>query len=110
MKNILAQKRITEDLGFPLTVVIEVGDFEISGRHRTYETEYGEVPKEQTHTIQLQRDLALDYLFEVITHEVYHLFYSLRPHIKVDEETETTVYGQLVRHAYNVYLEDIAND
>ncbi len=103
--NTYTEKRITDDLGFCLTVIVEVGPFPTSGAHRTYETVYGDVPKDQTHTIQLQSGLATDYLFEVITHEVYHLFYSIRPLITVDEETEVTVYGQLVKHVYNIYLQ-----
>lgn len=97
-----------DDLGFPLIVSIEIGDFEHSGTHRTTETIVGKrrlVPADAPHTIQLQHGLDPLYLTEVISHEVYHLFYSVRHLITVDEEEQATIFGQLVKHIHEAYQE-----
>ena len=106
-KMTTTNKLTTDSLGFPLTVQIEIGDFENSGTHRTYyETDSGLVGADALHRIQLQRGLEHGYLVEVVAHEVYHLFYSIRHLIAVDEETEAEVFGELVRRVYERYGEE----
>ena len=97
-------KLITDSLGFALTVSIEVCDISPnSGTHRVFENvDTGRVPADALHTLKIQRGLSMPYLAEVIAHEVYHLFYSVRHLISVDEETEAEVFGQLVRHVHEV--------
>jgi hypothetical protein len=89
----------TDSLGFPLKVRILVGDFEKDGRHVAYENETGEVAPDCEHRIEIRDGLSDAYLAEVVSHEVYHLFYSIRRLITVDEETESQVFGQLVNRA-----------
>lgn len=92
---------VTGMLGFELTVKITVGELAVSGRHKSYEDEHGNAVEGEVHEITLAEGLEPDYLLEVVAHEVYHLFYSVRPFIKVGEEEEATVFGQLVKHIYN---------
>ena len=91
---------VTDGLGFKLTVVLHLGDYEFSGQHRSFEDEEGAIIIELPHEIRIQRGLAEHELHEVIAHEVYHLFYSLRKIIQVPEEQETEVFGELVRHVH----------
>ena len=69
------------------------------GRHKTYEQD-GRVTPDVGHKIIINSNLQGDELAEVIAHEAYHLFYSVRPLITVDEETEAEVFGQLVKHIH----------
>jgi hypothetical protein len=94
-------KLVTDSLGFRLEVSIII-DTEMTGRgrHKTYEPEGGKVPPDAPHEIWLNSNLAGAELAEVIAHEVYHLFYSVRHLIAVDEETEAEVFGQLVSHLH----------
>lgn len=70
----------------------------------------GLVSADAPHTIQLQRGLDPLYLTEVISHEVYHLFYSVRHLITVDEEEQATIFGQLVKHIHEIYKQDMTKD
>ena len=97
-----SEEIVTDALGFRLEVAISVGDFPRGGRHRTYEAEDGRVPGDAPHAIQISKDLTHEDLHEVIGHEAYHLFYSIRHLITVDEETEAEVFGQLLRRAHAV--------
>lgn len=93
---------ITDSLGFQLTVEIYVDAFEHLGQHNTHQDEFGKVPPDAVHRIEIQQGLSSETLNEVIPHEVYHMFYSIRPLITVDEETEAEVFGQLVKHIHNL--------
>lgn len=96
---------INDSLGFQLRVTMVVKEFEDSitrGQHRTYECD-GKVQDGQDHYIELRRGLMGAERSEVIAHEVYHVFYSVRHLITVDEETEALIFGQLVKHAHVFY-------
>lgn len=94
----MADKITTDELGFPLTVTITVGDFENYGRHRTYAGEDGEtVIRDEEHFIEIKYGLSNDELVNVAAHEAYHLFYSIRHLITCDEETQAEAFGHLVR-------------
>lgn len=90
---------ITDALGFPLRVKIEYGDFEIAARHITTEdASTGLVSSDAEHRIEMKYGLRLEELVDFASHEVYHLFFSIRHLITADEETQAEVFGQLVRH------------
>lgn len=72
---------------------------EIRGEHKTYERD-GKVRDDMVHKITIIPDLSDDELIEVVAHEAYHVFYSVRHLIAVDEETEASVFGQLVEWIY----------
>ena len=74
------------------------------GRHITYEQE-GAVNPEAGHRIIISSELRGTEVAEVIAHEAYHLFYSIRPLITVDEETEAVVFGQLVKRIHVLWQE-----
>lgn len=94
-------KIVTDSLGFRLELTISVEEMDGRGQHKTYEQD-GLVKPDASHKIIIGVHLQGCELVEVIAHEAYHLFYSIRYLITVDEETEATVFGQLVRriHAY----------
>ncbi len=98
---------ITDSLGFRLEIEVVVIPFREIGRgqHKTYERD-GRVPPDAPHRITIyanphptpdDKELA-----EVIAHEAYHLMYSIRHLITVDEETEAVVFGQLVKHIHAI--------
>lgn len=93
---------VTDSLGFRLEVTIEFGAYPHRGRHVTFETDAGEVTADSTHRIEVNESLVGPELAEVISHECYHLFYSVRKLITVDEETEAIVFGQLVKHVHSL--------
>jgi class 3 adenylate cyclase len=95
-------KVVTDALGFSLEVEILVRDLEPRGRHVTYEDENGNVGNDAPHRIEIDTALYGSELAEVIAHEVYHLFYSLRHRITTDEETEAETFGHLVRRLHEV--------
>jgi hypothetical protein len=72
---------------------------EARGRHKTYDQD-GKVTAEASHKITINSNLRGDELAEVIAHEAYHMLYSVRHLITVDEETEAVVFGQLVKHIH----------
>lgn len=88
---------VTDSLGFRLEVEITVGGIEPRGRHTIYEDEQGPVGP---HKIELRDGLVGSELAEVAAHEAYHLLYSVRNQITVDEETEAEVFGHLVKRLY----------
>jgi hypothetical protein len=92
-------KLVTDSLGFRLELSITVEDMDGRGQHKTYEQE-GCVTPDAIHKIIINANLRDDELAEVIAHEAYHLFYSVRHLIAVDEETETVIFGQLVKHIH----------
>ena len=90
---------VTDSLGFRLELSIIVEAMDGRGRHKTYEQD-GKVTPEASHKIIINANLRDDELAEVVAHEAYHLFYSVRHLIAVDEETEAVVFGQLVKHIH----------
>ncbi len=96
----MTEKIITDALGFRLEVSIIVADTAHRGQHKTYERD-GKVLEGSSHVITISPNLYDDELSEVIAHEAYHLFYSVRDLITVDEETEALVFGQLVKRIHN---------
>jgi hypothetical protein len=92
-------KIVTDSLGFRLELSITVEDMDGRGQHKTYEQD-GRVTPDAIHRIAINAKLRDDELAEVIAHEAYHLFYSVRHLIAVDEETEAVVFGQLVKHIH----------
>ena len=90
---------VTDSLGFRLELSIIVEAMDGRGRHKTYEQE-GKVTPEASYKIIINANLRDDELAEVVAHEAYHLFYSVRHLIAVDEETEAVVFGQLVKHIH----------
>lgn len=99
------EKIITEGLGFPLEVTIAVGDFMVRGRHKTFTDERGFVEIGAEHRIEIKEGMIpLDFAL-VASHEAYHLFYSVRHLITVDEETEAEVFGYLVRRIHKLIYE-----
>ena len=90
---------VTDSLGFRLELSIIVEAMDERGRHKTYEQD-GKVTPEASHKIIINANLRDDELAEVVAHEAYHLFYSVRHLIAVDEETEAVVFGQLVKHIH----------
>lgn len=86
----------TDSLGFLLRVQINVGDFETLGQHKTYTDENGKVLPSSLHILNFQVNMERTSVNTVTAHEVYHLFYSIRDLISVDEETEAEVFGELV--------------
>ena len=90
---------VTDSLGFRLELTIIVEDMDGRGQHKTYEQE-GRVTPDASHKIIINANLRDDELAEVIAHEAYHLFYSARHLVAVDEETEAEVFGQLVKHIH----------
>lgn len=97
---------ITDSLGFRLKVQIEAGDYDFRGRHHTYESADGHVGADAEHKISIQRGMPASELAEVAAHECFHLFRAIRSLIVVDEETETQVFGQLVKHVYEAAQEN----
>lgn len=93
---------VTDSLGFRLEVEIETGEYDFRGRHHTYESADGQVVADAVHRISIQRGMPQPELAEVAAHECFHLFRAIRPLVVVDEETETEVFGQLVKHVYEV--------
>jgi hypothetical protein len=96
-----ANKIVTDSLGFRLEVSITVEAMPHRGKHKTYEQD-GKVTPSTSHQIIISPEIQGDELAEVIAHEAYHLFYSVRHLITVDEETEATVFGQLVKRIHAV--------
>lgn len=94
----MAKDLVTDCLGFPLNVKVVVDPSLDGGQHKTHEDECGNVRPNAEHCIRIAANLKPDDLIEVAAHEVYHLFYSVRHLISVDEETESQAFGQLVRH------------
>jgi hypothetical protein len=93
---------LTDALGFPLKVVVSVGDFPNLGQHRTHQdAESGQVSPDAVHYLNFKAGLESSVLNVVIPHEVYHLFYSVRHLITVDEETESEAFGELVGRVHN---------
>lgn len=88
-------KIVTNSLGFRLEVSIAIENIEGRGQHKTYECD-GAIREDVGHKITIASRLRDDELAEVIAHEAYHLFESVKPLIKVDEETQAIVFGQLV--------------
>ena len=98
-----AQGKITDALGFPLKVRLVFAD---SSRHVTsQDAETGLVTRDAEHLIEIDKGLTNGDLAHDAAHEVFHLFYSIRHLIVVDEETQAEVFGQLVRHIYTAALE-----
>jgi len=93
-------KIITDSLGFRLEVTVVIEEMAVRGQHKTHEQD-GEVKPDAVHKIFIDSHLRGSELAEVIAHEAYHLFYSVRHLITVDEETEATVFGQLVKRIHN---------
>jgi hypothetical protein len=88
----------TKSLGFKLTVRIEpLLRSKNRGQHRCTETPSGKVSRTHSHTILISPALYGEELTEVVAHECCHLFFAIREYIKVGEETEATVFGQLVK-------------
>jgi hypothetical protein len=81
----------TNSLGFEIKLVITVGDFEKLGSHITYEENLN------LHKINIKSGLNSLTLSMVAAHEAYHMFYTIRHLITVDEETEAEVFGELVK-------------
>ena len=96
---------ITDSLGFRLDVTVSIGDFENLGRHITYQDELGKVPPDAGHKINIKNGLEADVLYFVVSHEVYHLFYSIRHLITADEEVEAEVFGELVKRVLQMAFE-----
>lgn len=94
--NHSSEKLVTDALGFKLDVTILFGEFETHGQHITFQDENGKVSADSPHTIKIQAGLDPAVLNGVVAHEVYHMFYSIRPLITVGEETEAEVFGELV--------------
>lgn len=94
------ERIVTDSLGFRLEVEMVVCDIQPRGRHRTYEDEQGRVGSGAPHRIEIDIALYGEELAEVIAHEVYHLFYSVRQLITTDEETEAEVFGHLVKRLH----------
>lgn len=92
----------TDSLGFNLKVDIIIGDLQSRGRHKTYIDEQGQTDDTTPHRVELRYGLSDSELVEVVAHEAYHLFYSIRSRITVDEETEAEVFGHLVKRLYEV--------
>jgi hypothetical protein len=93
------ETRITDALGFPLKVKVSIGDHASLGCHRVsmdYET--GLVAAEAEHRIEIQSGQSPSELTDTVSHEVYHMFCSIRHLITADEETQAEVFGQLVRY------------
>ena len=92
----------TDSLGFSLRVKISVGDFPHLGEHYTHEDLNGLVNQSAEHEIKIRQGLSIEESNMVVAHEVYHLFYSIRHLIRVDEETEAEAFGELVAriHAF----------
>ena len=95
------ERIMTDSLGFALTVQIDVREMDGRGRYKTHESD-GRVAADAKHTIEISADLGGGELVEVAAHEAYHLFYAVRDHISVDEETQATVFGQLVKRIVTI--------
>ena len=92
---------VTDSLGFRLEIAIGIEEMTGRGQHKTYQQ--GEkVYADAIHKITINANLCGDELAEVIAHEAYHMFYSVRHLITVDEETEAVVFGQLVKHIHAI--------
>lgn len=99
-------KVITDSLGFPLVVSIDiVENLRVRGRHTTYSDENGNALVEAAHAIEIRYGLPKEEVAEVVSHEAYHLFYSVRHLITCDEETEAEVFGHLVRRIHKMLEE-----
>lgn len=94
------ERIITDALGFSLKVDVTVGYTKPRGRHKTYQDEQGLVEAGAPHIIELRQGLRNEELVEVIAHEAYHLFYSIRNLITADEETEAETFGHLVKRLW----------
>lgn len=106
-RQIFTDRLVTDSLGFELRVNIEVGNFQFRGCHSTYENaETGNVDAGAEHHIQISRGMPIEERAEVVSHECYHLFYSVKHLIKVDEETEVEVFGQLNKHLFSLVERD----
>jgi hypothetical protein len=92
-------KIVTDSLGFRLELSIVVESMPGRGQYETFEQD-GAVTPDAHHVIRINPNLQGDELAEVIAHESYHLFYSIRHLIAIDEETEAEVFGQLVKHIH----------
>lgn len=91
------EKLITNALGFPLRLTVEVGHFKVLGTHKTFQdADTGLVGKDTAHTIRIKAEMNQAALNMAVPHEVYHLFYSVRHLITVNEETEAEAFGELV--------------
>lgn len=96
---------VTDALGFHLKMVVCIGALSKLGDHRTYEdSETGKVSSDAVHHLNIKDGLEPPVLTMVISHEVYHLFYSVRHLITVDEETEAETFGELVRRIHSFVL------
>jgi hypothetical protein len=95
------ERIVTDSLGFALTVQIDVREMDGRGQHKTYEQD-GDVAADALHTIAISPEMGGGELVEVAAHEAYHLFYAVRGHITVDEETQATVFGQLVKRIVTI--------
>jgi len=104
----VAERIITDSLGFRLEVQLAVIAMDGRGRHKTYECD-GLVSDGAVHRIEISTDLQGDELAEVCAHEAYHLFYAVRHLITADEELQATVFGQLVKRMVG-YHEGFQND
>lgn len=102
-------KIVTHSLGFRLEVAISIGDFPNLGSHRAYEDEDGRAATDVPHRINIRAGLDDATLNVVAAHEVYHLFYLLRPLIAVDEETEAEVFGELVGRVHAAHRANPVN-
>lgn len=89
---------VTDALGFRLEVVISIGDFPNLGQHRVdADAETGKVIAQATHHLNIKAGLDASSLTLVVAHEIYHLFYSVRHLITVDEEIEAEAFGELIK-------------
>lgn len=100
----MQDKIITDGLGFPLEVTITIGEFEKLGSHVCYENaETGLVDAGTPHKINVKNvsdpaDAAM-----IASHEVYHLFKSVKHLITADEEIQTECFGELVKIIVNLW-------
>ena len=99
----ISDKIVTDSLGFRLELSMVLDDKIERGQYKTYECD-GKVLQEVGHQISINPDLRDAELAEVVAHEAYHLFYSIRHLITVDEETEAQVFGQLVKHLQELVI------
>ena len=94
-------KLATDSLGFALTVSFYFVPLRVRGRLvAMVDADTQAVTIDTPHAIEISDELVDSELVEVVSHEVYHLFFSIRHLIKVDEETESLVFGQLVKHIH----------
>lgn len=98
------QRFLCDALGFCLSVTVNLDNKNRLGSHKTWVNAKGLVRRSSRHEIRLQPGMDRGTAEIVVSHEIYHLFYSIRHLITADEETQAEVFGEFVGKTLEFYF------